>query len=118
MTRINHASRSPCDDASQSYDDASSQPHNADGARYAKITRAVITDKLTQLTKTEILVYSFVATYANEATRRAWPSLATIAAGVKCTRENVCRAIKKLEKVGLLHKQPRWTQAGDRNSTL
>jgi hypothetical protein len=100
---------------------SAAQPLNAVDEPFFMVTRPLIAEwRKLKLTALEIAIYLFLGTYAHHKTRRAWPSLQTIADGVGCIerRADVARAIKRLVAKGLLRKQPRRARDGSHISTL
>jgi hypothetical protein len=68
-----------------------------DQERFAIVTRRRIAVQLYKLRKTDILVFLFIATYADGDTgKNAFPGIDTIAAGVHCSREHVSHATARL----------------------
>jgi hypothetical protein len=88
-------------------------------APFAIVPRRLIGElKRLRLTKTELLVYLELLTYRNAQKGSAFPSLNEVARDIGCASRHCARAITRLQKVGLLCKQPRRSQAGGHIRTL
>ena len=68
---------------------------------YAKLSRAFY-QNAKKLSGTDHLVFGFIATYRNEKTGWAWPSVLTMSNGLGISGRQVRRSLRRLEKFGYL----------------
>jgi response regulator of citrate/malate metabolism len=83
---------------------------------FAMVTKAVLDDE-TFITKgSDKLVYAVLCSYADNIKGDAYPSINTIAKRACCSEHTVRRSLKKLQELGLILVEPRYTGIGKQTS--
>jgi hypothetical protein len=80
----------------------------------ADVTFAILPTWLldSSVSASAIRAYALLASYADNVTKRARPSRATLARRMGCSRDTIDRALRELVDVGALSRRKRWTDDG------
>lgn len=82
-------------------------------SRFAILPTAVLRDPA--LTAQDKLIVTMLATYADE-NGYCWPAIKTLAVDAGVSESTVKRALVHLEEVGVVEREPRFTDNGDRDT--
>lgn len=63
-----------------------------------------------------VALYSALSRFANRSTGECWPSIKTLAAKFRCATNTIRKHLRKLEKVGLITVEERFSEVGDHTS--
>jgi hypothetical protein len=78
-----------------------------------------ILENTTKFTKpTQKLVYVMLCMYANNDTKRSFPSAGTLAKLCGCSDKSVRVAIKHLQEIGLIRVEPQYEKDGKQTSNV
>jgi hypothetical protein len=83
-----------------------------------RLDNCVIDDYAAEMGAMGVAIYAVVQRYADRTTGQCWPSVATIAATLRLSKNCVKKYLHLLARLGLITMAPRYTADGDHTSNL